>query len=489
MDDIKYSISRMDVDTSTLKVLEEYAVGKVKVYITKNGQYMIKEPHVAEDGREIYNKIMSKINMGVGLNDEDVDPETMAAKLEDEFWKTAAHLKLMDEVKKMFPDLRYYIHREILGYGILDPLMRDTDIEDILCSSFGRNIHIIHKRYSGRFHTLKTNVRFENSRDMERFIQKIYGATGTEPTESKPMSVTYMADGSRISATFGKQVSMPGPVIAIRKFPANPFTITHMMETGTLTTEMAAYIWTMLDAKAVGLVIGVTGSGKTTLLASFISMMNPNWRILSIEDTPELQIPHEDWVRLKTRKSYGMLSDQYDITIRNLIDVSLTQKPDYEIVGEIRLNDMDALFQSVGTGHGGLTSFHASSPGGALTRMRGNKISDGELALLWFTVYSSVVKRDGKNYRKIMNISEIVGNEETGKISVEDIFKYDVFADKFNKTGELKTHKRYLEAITVCGIKDPEADMQKRMKLLKECIDTKAEKVNEVFNILSKYYE
>ena len=486
---VKYKLSHMDVDVTGLDIVEEYKVGKVKVYITSDSRYLVKEPPIGDSAVNLYNTIIDKINMGVELTDADNDPKVLADKLEKAFWDTAKRLERYDEATRMFPDLTYYIHREMLGYGIIDPLMKDPAIEDILCSAYDRNVRVIHKRYSGIHHSLETNIAFESITEMERFIQKVYSKTGTEPTESIPMSVTHMADGSRISATFGKQVTQPGPIIAIRKFPTEPFTITDMLKTGHLSSQMAAYIWTMLDAKAVGLVIGVTGSGKTTLLSAFVSMMNPGWRILTIEDTLELQIPHEDWVRANTRKSYGMLSEKFDIPIRSLIDMSLTQRPDYEIVGEIRLDDMDALFQSVGTGHGGLTSFHASTPGGALTRMRGNKISEGELALLWFTVHSASITRDGVDTRKVTDISEIVPDEMTGTVAVNNIFKYDIFKDKFVQNQSLEESYRYQEALQICGILDPKEDMKKRIALLEQCVSKDVSDVHKVFEILRRYYE
>ncbi|ABK77300.1 type IV secretory pathway component [Cenarchaeum symbiosum A] len=477
----------MDVDPAGLDVIEEYSMGPVKVYITTDGRYMVREPPVGDGASALYDTILKRISSGVDLGDDGPDSGVLAARLEEAFWDTAGRLKKLGEAKEIFPDLKYYIRREIIGYGILDPLMRDPDIEDILCSAYQRDVRVVHKRYSGRFHTLCTNVRFEGEDDMERFIQRIYGRTGTEPTDARPMSVTYMDDGSRISSTYGSQVSKPGPSISIRKFPSEPFTITHMLYSGTLTAPMAAYLWTLLDAKAVGLVIGATGSGKTTLLASLISMLNPRWRILTIEDTLELQIPHEDWVRLNTRRSYGMLSDKFDVTIRHLIDISLTQKPDYEIVGEIRLNDMDALFQSVGTGHGGLTSFHASSAEGALTRMRGNKISDGELGLLWFAARSGVIRRSGKSVRRVTSISEVIPGVH-GTVRTEPVYTYDRRSDGFVLHGDITSHKRYAEALDICGIDDPGADMEKRIGLLEKCMEKKALNIKAVFGILSEYY-
>lgn len=484
-----YKLSSVSVDATRYEILEEYKIKDARVYITSGGKYLVKEPPIPEGGEKLYDQILSKIDMSFNLGTEDYTKEEIARKFDREFWDTAQRLNKLDEARGIFSNVSYYIRRDLIGFDILDVLMSDPDIEDILCSAYGRNIRVNHKRHSGRFHTLETNIIFDTPKDMEKFIQKIYSKTGAEPTESRPISVTYMDDGSRISCTFGKQVSKPGPVIAIRKFPAAPLTITHMLNSNTINTDVAAYLWTLLDAKAVGILIGITGSGKTTLLSSFMTMLNPRWRILTIEDTLELQIPHADWVRYNTRKSYGMMSADYDITIRDLIDSSLTQKPDFEVIGEIRLKEMDSLFQSVGTGHGGLTSFHAASPLGAITRMRGSRISDGEIALTWFVVHSrSVDLPSGDHVRRVENVSEVVADPGTGKISIDQIYKYDIRDDALHRIGTPDRWRRYNEAVHVCGILDPAADFEKRQGLLEECVRTNATKHTEVFEILGRYY-
>ena len=472
--------------TSEACILEQYDIGDAKVTITDTGRYMVDEPQIPSDTDEMYDKIIKKMEMTTELTDE--TDEEVTQKFEKTFWDTAKRLEIYESVVKKFSNIRYYIRRDMLGNGLLDVPMRDPSIEDILCSAYDRNIHIVHKKYSGQFQSLESNIKFPDSIEMEKFIQRIYGRTGTEPTESSPISVTYMPDGSRISCTFGSQVSKPGPIIAIRKFPESPLTITHIISGGGISEEAAAYLWTLLDAKAVGLVIGVTGSGKTTLLSSLMTMMNPRWRIVTIEDTLELQVPHSDWVRYNTRKSYGMLASKYDIKIKDLIDSSLTQRPDFEVIGEIRLNDMEMLFQSVGTGHGGLTSFHASTAEGAITRMRGNKISDGEIALTWFCMNTRLVDLHGKNVRRVNNISEIVP-DETGKIKIEAVYEYDVFVDKLLNKKPLDECARYIEACTVCGIRDGSEDMKKRMGLLNECVKQEAKNPKAVFDILRRYYE
>ena len=490
--DQKYRLNRIDVKLGESEIMDSYTLNdrNVKVFITKDGKYLIREPEMPQGAEELYDLIIRKIDMSFKLESgENSSPDMLASKFEEAFWDTTKRLNREDEAKDTFRNISYYIKRDIMGFRILDALMRDPQIEDILCSAYGREIMIVHKEYSGKFHTLETNVKFATATDMEQFIQRIYGKTGSEPTESNPISVTYMDDGSRISCTFGSQVSKPGPVIAIRKFPEHPLSITNMLESKTISFEVAAYIWTLLDAKAVGLVIGVTGSGKTTLLSSFMTMINPRWRVLTIEDTLELQIPHKDWVRYHTRKSYGMISDRYDIPIRRLIDSSLTQKPDFEVIGEIRLEDMDMLFQSVGTGHGGLTSFHASSPTGALTRMRGNKISDGELALTWFVVHTRVVELDSGKVRRVNDVSEVTADPDSGKISIRKVYEYDVFGDVIKNNIPLNECERYMESINICGIKDAKKDMEYRISLLQECVEKEVYDHKRVFGILGRYYE
>lgn len=477
-------------DVGSLDVIDEYLVGsgeaRARIRITSDGRYLVSEPNITKEIASLYDEVIRKIDIGMPLDDVG-DPEGSVDELEKAFWDVVATLRKAEDSMRHKKTIRYYLSRDIVGYGILDPMMLDPDIEDILCTSPGRPVRVVHKRH-GRFHALDANVAFESDTDTERFIQRVYSRTGTEPTEARPMSVTHMADGSRISCTFGRAVSKAGPTIAIRKFPASPFTITHMMRGGTLTTEMAAWMWTLIDAKAAGLIIGVTGGGKTSLMGALISMMNPQWRILTIEDTLELQIPHQDWVRFNTRRSYGMLADKFDITIKDMIDLSLTQRPDFEIVGEIRLSDMGALFQSLGTGHGGMTSFHASTPDGAMTRMRSDGVSEGELALLWFSAHAVRVRGPGGVERKVGDISDIV-MDGTGKVRTKTIYSYDRLKGRFLRhVSRHKDSARYAEACDICGIDDPDADMARRIGLLQRCVDEKAHDVMSVFRILGEYY-
>ena len=350
-------IIRSSIKVETAEIIDSYTVadGRVSVKITADGWYLVEEPPFQKAAADAYSAIIDKMQETLLFDTEGKSPTEIEHMVNDQFWKVGATMYSERELEGLFHALKYYIMRDLTGYGILHPLMTDPEIEDVQVSAPARPVHITHKRHSNRFNQLITNISFPNDDEMKTFINKRFLPTGNEPTVAKPGAVTYLHDKSRISVTLGDVISEPGSTISIRKFPEKPYTITHMMRGNTLTPEMAAFLWSLLDAQGAGLVIGTTGSGKTTLLAALTTMMNPRWRILTIEDALELQIPHLDWVRYHTKKTTSTVGAEHDITIAKLIDQSLTQRPNYEIIGEIRdVNDAKQLFQSMGTGHGGL---------------------------------------------------------------------------------------------------------------------------------------
>lgn len=350
-------IIHSNIESDDIEIIDEYTVagGKVSVQVTADGRYLVNEPPFSDEAASAYMRIIEKMRESLLMDTAGKTPSEIEHIVYDKFWEVGLTIYAKRDLEGLFHTLQYYITRDITGYGILHPLMTDPAIEDILISAPGRPAYIKHKTHSNRFHSVITNVAFPSDAEMSAFIGRMFITTGNEPTVSKPGAVTYLPDKSRISVTFKNVVSEPGSTIAIRKFPEKPYVITHMMRGNTLTPRMAAFLWSYLDARAAGLVIGTTGSGKTTLLGAMTTMMHPRWRILTIEDSLELQIPHQDWVRYHTKKTTSIVGSEHDVTIAKLIDQSLTQKPDYEIVGEIRdVEDAKQLFQSMGTGHGGL---------------------------------------------------------------------------------------------------------------------------------------
>jgi flagellar protein FlaI len=397
---------------------------------------------------------------------------------------------ITESLSKYFHNLRYYLIRDILGYGILDVLMRDENIEEITAEKFDTKIGIIHRKFS-EFNILDTNISFGSADSMSSYIQRLMQKTGNTVTAAMPIMNAMTKEGDRITVTYGQEVSLPGPTLDIRKFTRDPFTITHLLDFGALTGLIASYLWMLFDAKAFGLVVGETGSGKTTMINALMNLSNPRWKIVTIEETPELQIPHYRWERLITRTSPMITRSNFDITIMDLIRASLRMRPDFEIVGEVRGEEAQYLFQSAATGHGGLTSVHGSGAESALNRLASEPINikPSQQMLLWFIAHMTRLRTaDKKIIRKIMSIKEVI--PKTKSISLHDLFKYDQKISCYNiETIDqlVEKSKRIQDAADILNV-EPKEDLEKRIELLDECKKSSAHSIKHIFSIISKYY-
>jgi flagellar protein FlaI len=255
---------------------------------------------------------------------------------------------------------------------------------------------------------------------------------------------------------------------------------------------MAAYLWLLLDAKSFGLIVGETGSGKTTLLNTLIGLTNPRWKIVTIEETPELKIPHYRWQRLFTRTSPTITQNiKFDISIMDLIKASLRMRPDFEIVGEVRGEEAQYLFQSAATGHGGLTTFHSSGAESALNRLAAEPINikTSQQMLLWFIVHVTRLRTPEKKItRQIIGLDEVVPQNDG--IQLTKIFQYDIKSRKYNinSVDELiQKSKKIQHAADVLNVNLKE-DLEKRISLLDECVKKNTNK-QQINLIISKYYD
>ncbi len=474
-------------DLSQYEIIDSYKIGSADVFITKDAKYVVSEPKLSLEAHSTYNQMMQQLFLSL----EPLKSGDPVSYVEKHIWKEAQALAITDKIGAVFSQLQYYLVRDVLGYGILDVLMKDENIEEITCERFDRMIGVIHRKYT-EFNILDTNIKFGSAESMNSYIQKIIQRAGSSVTAASPIVNAMTAEGDRITATYESEVSFPGPTIDIRKFTRKPFTIVNLLEFGTLDVILAAYMWLLLDAKAFGLVVGETGSGKTTIVNALMVLANPRWKILTIEETPELKIPHYRWERLFTRTSPLITQTaNYDITIMDLIKASLRMRPDFEIVGEVRGQEAQFLFQSAATGHGGLTTFHASNAESALKRLESEPINikASQQMLLWFVAHVTRLKsHDKKTSRKIVSIKEVVPKGDG--VNLVKIFDYD------QKTGSFgivdiddlitKSNKVHLAAsILNVNLKQ---DLQKRISLLHECQSRNLKDLPEIINVLSKYY-
>ncbi|HEY8111098.1 MAG TPA: type II/IV secretion system ATPase subunit [Candidatus Nitrosotenuis sp.] len=469
-------------------IIDSYKVGDASVFITRLGKYLISEPVLSAESHTVYSNMMQQLFLSMEpmmKNDEPV------SYIEKHLWEEAHQQAITEIVSKNFSQLRYYLIRDVLGYGVLDVLMKDEKLEEITVERFDRNVGVIHRQFS-EFNILDTNVVFGTMELMNSYIQKLMQKTGNSVSSATPIVNAMTPEGHRIIVTYEQEVSLPGPTLDIRKFTEDPYTIVHLLESGALSDLMAAYLWLLLDAKSFGLIVGETGSGKTTLLNTLIGLTNPRWKIVTIEETPELKIPHYRWQRLFTRTSPTITQNiKFDISIMDLIKASLRMRPDFEIVGEVRGEEAQYLFQSAATGHGGLTTFHSSGAESALNRLAAEPINikTSQQMLLWFIVHVTRLRTPEKKItRQIIGLDEVVPQNDG--IQLTKIFQYDIKSRKYNinSVDELiQKSKKIQHAADVLNVNLKE-DLEKRISLLDECVKKNTNK-QQINLIISKYYD
>ena len=358
----------------------------------------------------------------------------------------------------------HYLLRELLGYGLIDPLIRDPEIEDISCEGVGKKVKVWHGKFNARG-WLESNVGLESSEVLDSAVARLVHRSHRSVSTSSPIVDAVLPEGYRLAATWGREVSTQGSSFSIRKLRVIPYTISELIRLGTLDSKIAAYLWMLLEMKGFVIVAGVTASGKTTLANSLATVLNPNWKILSIEDTREINLPHSGWKPLHTRYSR---SDGANITLFDLVKLSLRERPDFVILGESRGEEVQVLFQSAASGSGCLTTFHASHVEGMKLRMTQPPLSVASSSLDLIDAVVFMVRGEGGT-RYIESVVE-VGEEwralfkrEAGSWDGDagESFKLERRGAGFGLSGkkisfELERRTAFLERVVGKGVCDYE---------------------------------
>jgi flagellar protein FlaI len=247
-----------------------------------------------------------------------------------------------------------------------------------------------------------------------------------------------LPEGSRLHLTFGKEITRRGSTFTIRKFKLDPLTIVDLISNNTLSAEVAAYLWYAVENRSSILVGGGIASGKTTLLNCLSMFIKPAMKIVTIEDTAELNLPHENWVPSITRSHFGIGTEQAEVTLFDLLKSSLRQRPDHIIVGEVRGSEAYTLFQAISTGHLGMSTLHAESVEAAIYRLESEPMNIPRTLIsgIDLILVQKRVEVDGRPYRKTIATTEIVGlDPRSREILTNEVYKWNPLTDKFNYTG------------------------------------------------------
>ena len=339
-----------------------------------------------------------------------------------------------------FIKIVYYAYRDFVGLNEIEPLMKDYFIEDIECNGFNTPIYIVHRKYGN----IRTNVIFKDAKYLESFVEKLAQKCGKYVSYARPLLDAQMPDGSRINATFSQEISSRGPSFSIRKFTKEPFTPVKLMQVNTASPELLAYLWIAIEYEANIIIIGATGSGKTSFVNSLAFFIPPQARIVSIEDTREINLLHENWLPSVARESTGM-GEGSQVDLFTLLKESFRQRPDYVIVGEIRGKEAYVLFQGAASGHATMSTMHAEDTETLVRRLETQPINLSPtlvniLDIVCVMTESKVKDREVRRVREIAEIIEIgrgIGSVATNSPFVwepaTDTFFYKVDSTLFNK--------------------------------------------------------
>lgn len=404
---------------------------------------------------------------------------------------SAGKLKKIPVTSGEFNAIKYLMIRDKVGMGVLEPLLLDSNIEDISCSGLGR-IFVEHKVFS----SLKTTISFEEIEELNSFVIQMSEKVGKPITYRDPIVDTALPDGSRINIVFGEDVSKRGSNFTIRKFMGTPISILELIEFGTIDYTMAAYMWMMLRAGMNCFVSGETASGKTTMMNAVTTFLPPDSKIVSIEDTPELQVPHKNWTREVTRTTRD--DSGSDVSMFDLLRAALRQRPNEIMIGEIRGVEGSIAFQAMQTGHPVMSTFHAASVEKLIQRLTGDPINvpKNYVDNLNVVLIQSAVNVPGKGFcRRVQSINEIIGYDSVNQaFSFMDIFKWDPATDTFKFTGKNNSYLLEHKIAPRLGISENQvrriySELDRRAKILKKIHQANITNFYDLFDILIQLEE
>jgi flagellar protein FlaI len=423
-----------------IEEVEVYPVNEPYAYIrvlhdnsTHEYTYQVLEPVLNPAEKELVGELKQRLFETLEVNTKDLT-------------KDAAHKAIRGAVDTVLSDygisltpvarekILYNIEKEFLGDGLVDPVMHDKYIEDISCDGVNIPIFVYHTSYENT----KTNLMYKQAEDLDSFVTKMAQRAGKHISIAEPILDATMPDGSRIQMTLGSEVTAHGSTFTIRKFREEPITPTDLIEWSTFSPLAVAYLWLAVESGKSAIFAGGTASGKTTSLNAISLFIPPMAKIVSLEDTRELKLPHPNWIPSITRDSFDT-NGKGEIDMYELLRAALRQRPEYLIVGEIRGKEALTLFQAMSTGHVTYATMHADSVASVVHRIENPPLSvpRNMLSALDLVCVQAQARIGGQRIRRSKQIIEILDiDPRTNELITNEVFRWHPTTDEIRYSGK-----------------------------------------------------
>lgn len=428
------------------ELLEQYWVdpGRALICITLNrktnqNEYLLYEPALSDFEYELLERIHEDLQDVLILTTEELDRDKRAILLE-EMYGLFEDYGLLLENRTLFK-LQYYLIRNFIGWSRIDALMRDPHLEDISCDGTGIPLFLYHRKYRN----IRTNIAFEADL-LNSLAITLAQRSGKHISTGSPMLDATLPDGSRLQLTLGTEVTTRGTSFTIRKFREEPFSPIELLDIGTFNADALAYFWIAIENNKSLLLIGGTASGKTTSLNAVSMFIPPVAKVVSIEDTREITLYHENWIASVTRPA--LTEGGSAIGMFDLLRAAMRQRPEFIIVGEVRGEEAQTLFQAMNTGHTTFSTMHAGSVDAAIHRLESEPLNvpRNMVQALNIITVQALIYRGTERVRRVQEIVEIAGiDPATGNLRVNNVFVYDPVHDRFTYTGRSQIYSEIAE--------------------------------------------
>jgi len=446
--------------------------------------YDVEEPLLKDEDKETIRKLEDAMIELINVN---VVTEKTPEKIMEYVDKTAkfliSELNLKIE-ERSYEKIFYYLYRDFVGFNEIEPLLRDYFIEDIECNGANTPIYIVHRNY----HNIRTTLRFKEVDHLASFVEKLAQRSGKYVSYSEPLLDGTLPDGSRVNATYTQDVTSKGPTFTIRKFTKIPWTPIQLISFNTLSPEMLAYFWMLVQYKANIFIAGGTASGKTTLLNAIAFFIPPESHVVSIEDTRELNLPRDNWIPAVARVAMSK-GGVGEIDLFDLLKNSFRQNPNYVIVGEVRGKEAFVLFQGMASGHPSISTMHADSVDTLIKRLETPPIElsptlVNSLDCVAIMTHALIKKNDTRRLREIVEIVNVKGD---GMVMVNTPFVWNPAQDTFY----FKKESKVFEKISIrygLTIDELQKEFTNRTKLIYELYRKKIFGFDDVRKVVVDYY-